>query len=81
MLRGLPGNCAPRTQGWTPKVVRRHELTQNNVQLFGLLYYDKPLTNYRVRLEYQFQEPQAKNGAGWSNHNSGIMVFNSKLPA
>jgi hypothetical protein len=49
--------------------------TQNNVELFGLLYYDKPLTNYRVRLEYQFQEPQAKNGAGWSNHNSGLMVF------
>jgi hypothetical protein len=49
--------------------------TQNNVQLFGLLYYDKPLTNYRVHLEYQFQEPQAKNGAGWSNHNSGLMVF------
>jgi hypothetical protein len=42
---------------------------------FGLLYYDKVLTNYRVRIEYRFQEPQASNPPGWGRNNSGLMVF------
>jgi|GEM_PF-3030944 len=42
---------------------------------FGLLYYDKVLTNYRVRVEYRFQEPQAKSPPSWGKNNSGIMVF------
>jgi hypothetical protein len=41
----------------------------------GLLYYDKKLTNYRVRVEYSFQEPQAKNPVSWGKNNSGIFVF------
>jgi hypothetical protein len=42
---------------------------------FGLLYYDKFLTNYRVRVEYHFLEPQAKNPPGWGKNNSGLMLF------
>jgi hypothetical protein len=42
---------------------------------FGLLYYDKFLTNYRVRVEYRFLEPQAKNPPGWGKNNSGLMLF------
>lgn len=42
---------------------------------FGHIYYDKLLTNYRVRVEYRFQEPQAKNPPSWGKNNSGIMVF------
>jgi len=41
----------------------------------GLLYYDKKLTNYKVRIEYSFQEPQAKNPVGWGKNNSGLFVF------
>ncbi len=41
----------------------------------GLLYYDKPLTNYRVRVTYRFLEPQAKNPVGWGRNNSGLMIF------
>ena len=41
----------------------------------GLLYYDKFLTNYRVRVTYRFLEPQAKNPVGWGKNNSGLMIF------
>ena len=42
---------------------------------FGLLYYDKVLTNYKVRIEYRFQNPQATDPATWGKNNSGLMVF------
>jgi len=41
----------------------------------GLIYYDKKLTNYKVRFEYSFQEPQAKNPVSWGKNNTGIFVF------
>ena len=41
----------------------------------GLLYYDKYLTDYRVRLTYRFREPQAKNPVGWGKNNTGLMIF------
>ena len=41
----------------------------------GLFYYDKKLTNYKVRIEYSFQEPQAKNPVSWGKNNSGLFVF------
>jgi len=41
----------------------------------GLIYYDKKLTNYKVRIEYSFQEPQAKNPVSWGKNNSGLFVF------
>jgi len=41
----------------------------------GLIYYDKKLTNYKIRIEYSFQEPQAKNPVSWGKNNTGIFVF------
>jgi len=41
----------------------------------GLLYYDKFLTNYRVRVTYRFVEPQAANPVGWGKNNTGLMIF------
>lgn len=41
----------------------------------GLLYYDKELKDYRVRLTYRFLEPQAKNPVSWGKNNSGLMIF------
>jgi hypothetical protein len=41
----------------------------------GLIYYDKKLTNYKVRIEYSFQEPQAKNPVSWGKNNTGLFVF------
>lgn len=45
----------------------------------GLLYYNKPLTNYRVRATYHFVdekvEPQAKMAVSWGRFNTGLMIF------
>lgn len=41
----------------------------------GLLYYNKFLVNYRIRLTYRFLEPQAQNPVSWGKYNSGLMIF------
>ncbi len=41
----------------------------------GNLYYNRRLTNYRIRVTYRFLEPQAKNPVGWGHNNSGLMIF------
>jgi hypothetical protein len=42
---------------------------------YGMLYYDKYLTDYRVRLTYRFREPQAQNPSQWGKNNTGLMLF------
>jgi hypothetical protein len=42
---------------------------------YGVLYYDKYLTDYRVRLTYRFREPQAQNPSQWGKNNTGLMLF------
>jgi hypothetical protein len=50
----------------------------------GLLYYNKMLTNYRIRVTYRFFEPQAgPNPPSWGRNNSGLMIFGidpNKIP-
>jgi hypothetical protein len=41
----------------------------------GNLYYNRRLTNYRVRVTYRFIEPQAKNPVSWGKNNSALMIF------
>lgn len=41
---------------------------------FGHLFYVRPFSFYRIRVEYRFFEPQAKNGPQWARENSGIMI-------
>jgi hypothetical protein len=41
---------------------------------FGHLFYEKPFSNYVLRLEYRFVGEQAPGGPGWAFRNSGIMV-------
>lgn len=41
---------------------------------FGHLHYEKPHSNYRLRLEYRFTGEQCPGGPGWATRNSGIMV-------
>jgi hypothetical protein len=48
---------------------------QNFDNRLGNLYYNKRLTNYRVRVTYRFNEPQAKNPVSWGRNNSGLMIF------
>jgi len=41
---------------------------------FGHIFYEKPFSNYVLRLEYRFVGEQAPGGPGWAFRNSGIMV-------
>jgi len=41
---------------------------------FGHLFYEKPFSNYRLRVEYRFVGEQTPGGAGWAFRNSGAMI-------
>ncbi len=41
---------------------------------FGHLFYEKPFSNYRLRVEYRFVGEQVSGGPGWAFRNSGIMI-------
>ncbi len=41
---------------------------------FGHLFYEKPFSKYRLRVEYRFVGDQCPGGEGWAFRNSGIMV-------
>jgi Domain of Unknown Function (DUF1080) len=41
----------------------------------GNLYYNRRLTNYRIKVTYRFQEPLVKNPVPWGKNNSGLMIF------
>jgi hypothetical protein len=41
---------------------------------FGHLFYEKPCSNYVLRVEYRFVGNQVPGGAGWALRNSGIML-------
>lgn len=48
---------------------------------FGHLFYDKPFSYYRLRVEYRFVGAQAPGGPGpWALRNSGVMLH-SQAPA
>jgi len=41
---------------------------------FGHIFYEKPFSNYVLRVEYRFIGEQAPGGPGWAFRNSGIMI-------
>jgi len=41
---------------------------------FGHLFYEKPFSNYVIRVEYRFVGDQVPGGPGWAFRNNGIMV-------
>lgn len=41
---------------------------------FGHLFYDKPYSHYRLRMQYRFLGEQVQGGPGWAIRNSGVMV-------
>ncbi len=41
---------------------------------FGHLFYERPFSNYVLRVEYRFTGEQVPEGPGWAFRNSGIMV-------
>lgn len=41
---------------------------------FGHIFYEKPFSNYILRVEYRFLGEQCPGGPGWAFRNSGIMI-------
>ena len=41
---------------------------------FGHLFYEKPFSNYRLRVEYRFVGEQLHDGPGWAFRNNGLML-------
>lgn len=46
---------------------------------FGHIFYEKPFSHYRLRLEYRFVGNQMADGPGWAFRNNGIM-FHCQSP-
>lgn len=47
---------------------------------FGHLFYEKPFSNYVLRVEYRFIGEQVAGGERWATKNSGVM-FHAQSPA
>ena len=41
---------------------------------YGHIYYKKPFSNYKLRLQYRFVGEQVKDGQEWAKKNSGVMI-------
>lgn len=41
---------------------------------YGHLFYNKPFSNYKLRLKYRFVGEQPEDGQEWAKKNSGIML-------
>jgi hypothetical protein len=45
---------------------------------FGHLFFHKPFSHYRLRVEYRFVGDQLPDGPSWAWRNSGIMIHGQK---
>ncbi|MBT8487140.1 MAG: DUF1080 domain-containing protein [Phycisphaerales bacterium] len=41
---------------------------------FGHLFYERPFSHYRLRVEYRFTGAQVPGAPGWAFRNSGVMI-------
>lgn len=41
---------------------------------FGHIFYNKPFSNYKLRVEYRFVGEQCPEGPSWAFRNSGVML-------
>lgn len=55
--------------------VRYDQGYENNFKgRFGHLFYNRPFSNYVLRVEYRFVGEQLPDGPGWAKRNSGMML-------
>lgn len=47
---------------------------ENFDKKYAHLYYEKPFSHYRLRIEYRFVGKQLPGGETWENFNSGVML-------
>lgn len=41
---------------------------------YGHIFYNKPFSHYKLRVEYRFTGEQAQGGQSWAYRNSGVML-------
>lgn len=41
---------------------------------YGHIFYKKPYSNYKLRLQYRFVGEQVRDGQEWAKKNSGVMI-------
>ena len=41
---------------------------------YGHIFYKKPFSNYRLKLQYRFVGEQVADGQSWATKNSGVMI-------
>jgi hypothetical protein len=46
---------------------------------FGHLFYERPFSNYELRIEYRFVGEQVRGGPSWAVRNSGVMLHGQTL--
>lgn len=54
-------------------VVRYDEYEKFNAE-YGHIFYNKPFSRYKMRIEYRFVGQQVSGGQGWAFRNSGVML-------
>lgn len=47
---------------------------ENFDDTYGHIFYKKPFSSYKFRLQYRFIGSQVNGGEGWAEKNSGVMV-------
>jgi len=47
---------------------------------YGHIFYNKPFSDYKLRIEYRFTGDQVQGGESWAFRNSGVMLH-SQSPA
>lgn len=52
----------------------RYDQYKNLDEHYGHIFYKKPFSHYRIRVEYRFIGEQCPGGAAWAFRNSGIMI-------
>ena len=60
--------------------IRYDEYGNNFNNRFGAIYFDKKLSNYRLKLEYRFVGETAPGAPSWGYKDSGVQ-FHSQSPA
>lgn len=41
---------------------------------YGHIFYKKPFSSYRLKMQYRFTGDQFEGAAGWAHRNSGVMI-------
>lgn len=59
---------------YQPADFRSMDGQADRFEKFGHLFYEKPFSDYLLKVEYRFVGDQVPNGPGWAFRNNGLML-------